>query len=179
MSLYNNTRNSKIRFLKKRLCRSKSSQKIYGLQCLNSDGTTRYFLYKNITVSRESPEDCNSDESFFEFEVGEGNRGEYVRYKIESLSTGQIYFECTNVADRENVKMCLPTNDCYRLTVGRVITRSMFANFTLQWQGKTLVGIENKPEYKTFKSLDFGNNCQQSRCSSNQSEFEFFLYQYI
>jgi len=147
--------------------------------CLNSDGYSRYFLYKNTTVLKESPEDCNGDESFFEFEVGEGNRGENVRYKIESLSTGQIYFECKNVADRKNVKMCLPTNDCYRLTVGRVITRSMFANFTLQWQGKTLVGIENKPEYKTFKSLDFGNNCQHSRCSSNQSEFEFFLYQYI
>ena len=74
-------------------------------------------------------------------------------------------------------KACVPKDHCHRFLIGTTKERwgstriiDDFESFTLNWDGESL--LENFNAY-SFDRIDFGQ-CE-SKCSSDQSEFEFFI----
>lgn len=116
------------------------------------------------------------------------------RYSFSLLdtTTGNVTFECMDCQFAPEgtqdmwedsyasygKQVCLPKDHCHRFLIGinherswhsRPITED-FESFTLNWDGESVLDGFNA---FTFGRIDFGQ-CE-SKCSSDQAEFEFYM----
>ena len=149
-----------------------------------------------VKVTAQSDTSCPNDEALVEISVVTKSANVTTlsygySFSLTDTTSNNVTFECIGCEfvpqefegdypdsfTTYESKACVPKDHCHRFLIGTTKERwgstriiDDFESFTLNWDGESL--LENFNAY-SFDRIDFGQ-CE-SKCSSDQSEFEFFI----